>query len=363
MIRADVCVVGSGPAGATIACRLARSGQDVCLVSKPRRDGVWEHLSPTVRTTLADLGVPLDILTVGAPTGGVAVSWDREPFVRTYLDRVDGPGFSVDRSSLDAALTTAAALSGACVVEGVVGPVELRPRHVRVKVKGAAQDEIRAAQVVDATGRRAFVAGQCGTVRRRRGDLIAASTTVDVDAIPGALLIEAAPDGWLFTIGTGTGCLVSWVTDRSSLHGDVAELLKATIATAPLTDEVIGGAPLAAVSLRAAGSGVLDRVVDQRWIAIGDAAAYSDPIWGQGVARALEVAERAAEYLIVPFSKRAAIRPLYHDAIIDTWREVEVGRDNFYRRGSERFESAFWQRYLAAVANFPVTSATLQSAQ
>jgi choline dehydrogenase-like flavoprotein len=71
--RADVCVVGSGPAGALVACRLAEAGHDVVMLEAgPRFDGDRErrmetHLRP-------DMGNPWEM---GGPRDAYASSGDR----------------------------------------------------------------------------------------------------------------------------------------------------------------------------------------------------------------------------------------------------------------------------------------------
>jgi choline dehydrogenase-like flavoprotein len=71
--RADVCVVGSGPAGALVACRLAEAGHDVVVLEAgPRFDGnrtnrMETHLRP-------DMGNPWEM---GGPRDAYASSGDR----------------------------------------------------------------------------------------------------------------------------------------------------------------------------------------------------------------------------------------------------------------------------------------------
>lgn len=59
MTDAEVLVVGGGPAGASVACALARAGVDVHVVDRarfPRPKPCAEYLSPEASRLLADMG-------------------------------------------------------------------------------------------------------------------------------------------------------------------------------------------------------------------------------------------------------------------------------------------------------------------
>ena len=70
--RADVCVVGSGPAGALVACRLAQAGHDVVVLEAgPRFDGDREnrmetHLRPDMANPW-EVGGPRDAYAASGP--------------------------------------------------------------------------------------------------------------------------------------------------------------------------------------------------------------------------------------------------------------------------------------------------------
>jgi menaquinone-9 beta-reductase len=109
----DALVVGGGPAGATIATRLAGAGRDVMLLERekgPHDKVCGEFLSQDAGSYLASLGV--DLRALGAmPIEAVRVAQ------RSTLSTVKlpFPAFGLSRRVLDTALLARAAAAGATV--------------------------------------------------------------------------------------------------------------------------------------------------------------------------------------------------------------------------------------------------------
>src|SRR4051812_11997144 len=101
----EVCVIGGGPAGSSIAHKLALLGHEVCLVERSAfpRPHVGESLASGVLPLLDALGLRGHIEAAGflRPEGTV-LRWgeDRGRFVR----RTEDLGLLVDRSRFDAML-------------------------------------------------------------------------------------------------------------------------------------------------------------------------------------------------------------------------------------------------------------------
>ncbi len=160
--RADVCVVGAGPAGSALAARLADRGLAVVLVERdafPRDKLCGEFLSPEAVARLDDLGCRAALAALRPPPVTSARITLPSGFA---LDApLPGVGWGLSRLALDAALAAHARRRGVVLLEGVTAAA-VRPAAAGLDVvvaptgAGAAAPErraIRAGLVVGAYGR------------------------------------------------------------------------------------------------------------------------------------------------------------------------------------------------------------------
>jgi len=311
MPAADVIVVGGGPAGSATAASLASRGVRVALFERatfPRRKPCGDYLNPGCDAALARLGVRDAVAASGAravrgmhlvaPTGdGVTLPFEQRA------------GWDLPRRTLDDILLAHAERCGTRVFQGacVVG-VARESGRVRVTVThrpGAAPETYCASLVVGADGLRsavARIAGSGGAPRRGR-------YTVG-GYLEGLAPLWAGhdPDVGEVHLGTDRYCGVAYLpgglanvtvaVDRSALrshHGPIDAWYWASLRAFPaLADRLAHAHQVGAV----AGSGPLSywrrSCVADGIVLVGDAAAYVDPLTGQGVYLALRGAELAA---------------------------------------------------------------------
>src|SRR3954464_1844987 len=135
--RADVVVVGAGPAGSTAAWTLATAGLDVAVLEKflfPREKVCGDGLTPRGVKALDDMGIDTS----------AAAGWVRHKGLRVFgggrvvevdwpaLDSWPGYSLARPRRDLDAMLARHAAAAGARVRPGVPVPEPLRDDAGRV---------------------------------------------------------------------------------------------------------------------------------------------------------------------------------------------------------------------------------------
>jgi flavin-dependent dehydrogenase len=265
----DVAVIGGGPAGLALAGLVARRGLRVVVLDRERGSvpAVGETFGGEIHALLGQLGVAVPEPVVRFTR--VRSAWGSPELIeRDSVTHPLGDGIHVDRGRFDAALADWAAGCGA-TVERVRGGRSRPAAHY----------------VVDATGRGAQASGALGRRWIAFDRAIARIARVRPARDEPGLLVEATRDGWWYSAPQPDGtCVVVQVTDH--------DLGKPRLADAPHTAERIG--KVDAFAVVRADSGCAVPSSGQAWCAIGDAALATDPLAGNGVARALRSAIAAA---------------------------------------------------------------------
>jgi flavin-dependent dehydrogenase len=200
----------------------------------------------------------------------------------TGADGTAAPGVHVDRARLHDRLRRAARRAGARLCSGAQA-VGVLGGGDGVRGLRTTRGEVASRWVIDASGRRQWLARHLGLSRRRAGPrrLVAWGAASDPFAA-GESRFDASARGWTWWAPVGAG-VVSWVRCATTPRG----------LTAPPTELAVRGASRARcgadLSWRlvrpAAGNGFL---------LCGDAALLLDPSFGDGVERALRTGTMAA---------------------------------------------------------------------
>lgn len=273
MNRADVVVVGAGPAGAAAAIGCARAGLDVVLLDDPGRGRPGETLHPGVGVLLAEQGVD----TAGFRRhAGHWVAWGGPARFEAFGADAGGPwlGYQAPREILDALLVDAAQRAGARVWRAARG---LRPLACGDRVTGVttSRGELRADVVIDAGGRRHWLARRLGVAVRRVSPPLIAAYGHTRGPLPRAEpLLRSDADGWTW-VAPIAASTCAWV--RLSFRGSHVAHVPVELADAtPLGPT--RGADVTWRCAPAAGPG---------WFLVGDAATVLDPASSHGVLRAV----------------------------------------------------------------------------
>jgi flavin-dependent dehydrogenase len=175
-LDADVIVIGGGPAGSALGTLLAQDGHKVLILEKDihPRDHVGESLTPSTNLVFDRIGF-LDKMNDAGFIHKPGTGWSapRSPlwrFIEIWLFEFPLPGtpqpytYNVERDEMDALLIRHAHDSGAKVLQGVRVTEVLfeddRVVGVRAKAMDGWERDLRAKFVVDASGRRCFLATQ-----------------------------------------------------------------------------------------------------------------------------------------------------------------------------------------------------------
>ncbi len=312
MSAVDVVIIGAGPAGTAAAITLARAGRDVAVVDKatfPRDKICGDGLTTGALRRLEALGLEPDAVASWQPVDDVVVHSPAGRAVTFPLPRGQGRFAVVARRiDLDAALVDVARAAGVSVHEGrAFESVELLDDRVIVQAGGL--DPIEARYVIGADGmwsplRKALgvnVEGYLGewhAFRQYFTDVRPAAARhlhvwFEPDVLPGYVWSFPLPDGGA-NVGFGIqrGAHVA-VADMKHLW---PELLARPTVRAVLGEAAVPAAPHRAWPIPARVDTM--QLATGRALFVGDAAAATDPMTGEGIGQALQSGVLAAEAIL-----------------------------------------------------------------
>jgi len=325
--RADVVVVGAGPAGSTAAAYLAGAGLDVLLVEKssfPRDKVCGDGLTPRAVRELEHLGLPTGTDDGWARTRGLRLVGGGRAYEIPWpeLSGFPGHGLVRTRADFDEVLARHAQARGAVLAErtAAVGPVldEGSGRVVGVTVRAvdergrrAGEDAVvRSPLVLAADGVSARMALALGIERRTDRPLgVAArayfSTPRSADPWMESWLELWSGEprrspllpgyGWIFGLGDGTANVGLGVIDAPE-KVDLKALLRAWLATVPPEwhlDEEHQVGPVRSAALPMG----FNRTphASRGMLLLGDAGGMVNPFNGEGIEYAMHSGRLAAE--------------------------------------------------------------------
>ena len=312
----DVIVVGGGPAGSATATFLVQGGLRVAVVERESfpRFRVGESLIPTCMQILERMGVLERVLGHGFQVKYGAAFHDQETGESTMFDFRPGrpwPSYTLDvhRAEFDQILLEhAAAQPGVTVCQpATVEAVTFDGDGVRARIRdGAGAQELRAACLVDASGRDCFLTTRQGRRRPRRGTGKVALYAYYREGrrFPGReeghVRIYYFPEGWFWYIPlardeTSVGCVLHQRTVKAR-PGDLEALFAEMIERCHAVRDNLRGAERVTELYSAANFAyTVDPMAGDRFVCVGDAGGFVDPIFSPGVFLALQSAELAAQ--------------------------------------------------------------------
>ena len=312
--RADVVVVGAGPAGSAAAAWAARAGRDVLVVDSaqfPRDKACGDGLTPraVAELELLGLGPWLDsrIRHRGLRMSGfgaeVEVEWPGPSFPST--------GSAVPRVELDERIRSVAADDGAKMLLGVKAVDVEHDSSGRVEAvvldSGAS---IGCTDLIVADGARSTVGralgrqwhqetvygvGVRGYIATPRSHEPWITSHLELRSPEGKVLPGY---GWIFPLGNGEVNIGVGALATSKRSADAALRPLMSYYTGLRREEWgFDGEPRAGLSALLPIGGAVSGVAGPNWMLIGDAAACVNPLNGEGIDYGLETGRLAAELL------------------------------------------------------------------
>ncbi|MBM3191683.1 MAG: hypothetical protein FJZ63_03375 [Chlamydiae bacterium] len=325
MTTYDVIIIGGGPGGSVLGTILSKANLKVALIEKETfpRFRIGESLLPNTMDIFKEIGF-FDKLNSGKyiPKYG-AQFVDTRKNEEIYFDFSNSPNFrnrqafEVPRADFDSDLLDHAQESGVTIYqpEKVVS-IDYEDSSVLVHTD---KQTLKASYVADATGRLAFI-GNSMKMRHANKDLV---NNVAVFAHfenvkrkagrrEGDIIIGVLPNNaWSWTIPfQGNRTSIGIVSESQYLDKDALldNCIQDTLTCCPIYADMLENAKrISEVTVLANYSYSCESMVGQRWIALGDAASFLDPIFSSGVHVSVSSAKFASEVIISALKNNSPI--------------------------------------------------------
>lgn len=305
----DVAVIGAGPAGAITAIHLVRAGLDVVMLDR-------EHFPREKVCGDCLLFDAVDAMRRASLLDDVTSRAHRIPIATIYSPRryhFDVPGvyWAIKRRTLDAVLAFGATRAGATFAQADINEIFFRDDDsVELAITGTSQN-IRARLAVIATGAQVRLGEKTGLVEREEPSAVAVRRYVtssyridrmilsyDRSLIPGyAWIIPLGNDEY----NVGCGCYYQ----EGHSYGGLKRVLTTFLEQFPegrrLMESAGHSSRLGGATLRCGLSGARPVHESGRVVAVGETVGATFPFTGEGIGKAIETGELAADAIVKAF--------------------------------------------------------------
>jgi len=310
--RYDVLIIGGGPAGSICAKTCAKQGLDVLMVEKRQEIGVPVRCAEGIGKESLHRFIEPDKKWICTEVTGANIFAPDGTVVTMSEEFLGGEvGYVLERKIFDRVLVHRAIDAGAeaMVKTSATGILRSNGAVTGAKIRhmGDIQD-IGADVVIGADGVESKVGRWGGidtTLKPIDIDSCAQFLMTGVDADPEYIRFylgtEVAQGGYAWIFPKGDGCANVGLGIPGSESGDkrraydhLLKFVKKFVPEAKVLEMIFGGVPISAPLNTTVGDGL---------ILVGDAARFSDPVTGGGIANAMKSGEYAGNIVVNALSE------------------------------------------------------------
>ena len=350
----DVVVIGGGPAGSAVGRTLASWGHSVVILTaaSDRSRGLAESLPPSTQKLLDRIGALGAVERAGfyRATGNTAWWASREPRV----ERFDAPGYQVFRPEFDRVLLDVSSEAGAdvrCDARVRAVGFDDRGAHVDYEYRGTAST-VDARLVLDCSGRAGVIARRfrCAQAGHRTYSIVGVWQRDAWDLPdPTHTVVETFDDGWAWSVPIDpatrhVGVMVDGVSSRAA-GGVLESAYRAELANTHAVRALLEGAALQRVWACDASLYRSDVYSGDRFLLVGDAASFIDPLSSFGVKKALAsawIGAVTAHTCLLHPDRRAAALDFFSNWERRIYLTNLLRSRNFARDAYELHRRPFW---------------------
>ena len=332
--KSKIVIAGAGPAGSSLAIRMARSGYETVLVERetfPRQKLCGEFISPECLGYFEKLGVLDELLVAGGDRifetrfftmGGKSIAVPTDWFIQGSF------ALSLSRAEMDERLMQRARQVGVEVLEGAsiigVDRANESVEQITARTGNGSAVDIAADFFVDATGRSRVLAKLAAKGDHRPGtnkpSIVGFKAHLpNIDLPKGVCEIYSFESGYAGLSNVENGltnlCFLidAEIVRRSGSDANVIVEKVVRMNKRAATTLRNASAPAEWLAVSIDGFGTRSPTPATNLFAVGDAASFIDPFTGSGMTMALESSDVLAEVLIRHSSNPANVEAEYRD--------------------------------------------------
>ncbi len=364
----DVAVIGGGPGGSAAASMLSRLGHQVVVLEREHfpRFHIGESQVPWLNEVLAEIGATEAVAQAHFVEKWGASFSTADGTVEQYADfsqafEVPTPRiFQVPRAEFDRILLAHAAQCGATVRHGVTASAADFDDHgvtLTCADETSGEQRLRVRAIVDASGRAGFLGRRFG---ERRKDPVLRNIAVhgQYEGVPRASgrragdirMVTRDDRGWFWFIPitdtvTSVGAVVPQTVYNAQAKATPDATLSHFLAQTPAAAALVkDAAPVTAACFDADYSYLHTCHAGDRFVIVGDAGAFLDPIFSTGVLLAMQSGiegARAVSEGIHRGDLRASCFSAYQERLVSRYLHFRRFAIGFY---DESFRDLFFSR-------------------